>query len=54
MQIEESSFELSTLLEENFDIVLSKAAEKNVELLYKIDSQVPNTICSDLVYSGKC
>jgi signal transduction histidine kinase/CheY-like chemotaxis protein len=48
MQIEESSFELSTLLEENFDIVLSKAAEKNVELLYKVDSQVPSVICSDL------
>jgi signal transduction histidine kinase/DNA-binding response OmpR family regulator/HPt (histidine-containing phosphotransfer) domain-containing protein len=48
MQIEESSFELSTLLEENFDIVLPKAAEKNVELLYKIDNQVPGVICSDL------
>jgi signal transduction histidine kinase/DNA-binding response OmpR family regulator len=48
MQLEESSFQLHTLIEENFDILLSKAAEKNIELLYMIDSQVPHAICTDL------
>ncbi len=48
MQIEESTFELGTLIEENFDIVLFKAAEKNIELLYHIDTLVPATISSDL------
>jgi two-component system, sensor histidine kinase and response regulator len=48
MEIEEVPFELNMLVEEIFDVMVAKANEKSLELLYQIDPDVPGTIISDV------
>jgi signal transduction histidine kinase/CheY-like chemotaxis protein len=47
LQIEEYPFDLRTCLEDAFDLVITKAAEKNLNLAFLIDDGVPQTIVSD-------
>ncbi len=48
MELEEQPFELRTCIEEALDLLTTKAAEKNLELAYLIDSQTPNWIAGDV------
>lgn len=48
LELEEHPFELITCVEETLDLLASKAAEKNIELLHLIDSQVPPFIVGDI------
>ncbi|MFN4149526.1 MAG: response regulator [Candidatus Sericytochromatia bacterium] len=48
MTIEEYSFELSKCIEESYQLLSSFASNKNIELLYNIDSVVPPVIKSDI------
>jgi signal transduction histidine kinase/CheY-like chemotaxis protein len=47
LQIEEYPFDLRTCLEESFDLVVTRAAEKNLNLAFLINDGVPQTIVSD-------
>jgi len=48
MELEEQPFQLRTCIEEALDLLTTKAAEKNLELAYLIDSQIPNWIAGDV------
>ncbi|NER80088.1 MAG: response regulator [Leptolyngbya sp. SIO1D8] len=48
LELEEQPFLTRQCVEESFDILLSKAAEKNLELAYKIDRDVPESIVGDI------
>ncbi len=47
MELEEHPFELRTCIEESFELLSSKAAEKEVDLLYYIQPDVPQGIIGD-------
>lgn len=47
LELEEQPFDLRTCLEESFDLIASKAAEKGLELNYRIDSQTPSHVIGD-------
>ena len=48
LELEEQPFELRTCVEDTFDLLAAKAAEKQLELAYQIDPQVPKTIKGDV------
>lgn len=47
LTLEEQAFSLSDCVEEAMELLATKAAEKNLELIYTIDDQIPDTIISD-------
>jgi len=48
MDLEEQSFELRSCIEEAFDLVATKAAEKKLDLVYLIEHDVPAYIIGDI------
>ncbi|MDJ0703977.1 MAG: response regulator [Leptolyngbyaceae cyanobacterium MO_188.B28] len=48
LELEKHPFELRTCVEEAFDLLAAKAAEKTLELAYQIDPKVPQTINGDV------
>jgi PAS domain S-box-containing protein len=48
LDLEQHPFELRTCIEESFDLLAPKAAEKGLELAYFIAPQVPKTILGDV------
>jgi len=48
MELEEKPFEIRTCIEETFDLVSTKAAEKKLDLLYFIKPDVPVSIYGDI------
>ena len=48
MELENKPLEIRLCIEETYDLLASKAAEKNLELLYMIDSDVPEFIDGDV------
>lgn len=48
LELEEYAFDLNNFVEESLDILALKAAEKNIELAYFIDLEVPNTLVADV------
>ena len=48
MELEEQPFNLRSCIEEAFDLVATKAAEKDLDLLYLIESEVPAAIYGDI------
>ncbi|NET37608.1 MAG: response regulator [Cyanothece sp. SIO1E1] len=48
LELEKHPFELRACLEEAFDLLATKAAEKKLELAYQIDPQVPRAIVGDV------
>ncbi|MEM7180908.1 MAG: ATP-binding protein [Spirochaetota bacterium] len=47
-KLEEQPFKLSLCIEDTIDIFIPKASEKNLELLYNINANVPSWIVSDI------
>ena len=47
LELEQTPLPLQTCIEESLELLAPKAADKEIELLYHIDEQVPNTIISD-------
>ncbi|MGF1491290.1 MAG: response regulator [Microcoleaceae cyanobacterium] len=47
LELEKSPFNLRTCIEESIDLVATKAASKNLELVYLINPTVPNQIVGD-------
>ncbi|QMU29976.1 hybrid sensor histidine kinase/response regulator [Adhaeribacter radiodurans] len=47
MELEQQSFNLRECLEEVLDMFASKAAQQQLELLYELDSKLPNCIVGD-------
>ncbi|MEB3360058.1 MAG: response regulator [Synechococcales bacterium] len=47
MELEEHPFEVRQCVEEAFDLLFSKAAEKRLELAYQIDRDVPDLVMGD-------
>jgi PAS domain S-box-containing protein len=48
MELEQHPFELKTCIEDVFDLLSAKAAEKNLEMNYLVQKGVPNTIVGDV------
>ena len=48
MVLEESSFELKKCIEDVLDLFASEASEKNLDLLYQIESDIPSHIQGDV------
>ncbi|MBN1327223.1 MAG: response regulator [Candidatus Cloacimonetes bacterium] len=48
MELEEQPFELRTCIEETFELVATKAAEKKLDLVYMIEPDVPANIIGDI------
>ena len=48
MELEEQPFEIHSCIEEVFDLLMTKATEKNIELVYLIQPQVPYSIIGDI------
>lgn len=48
LDLEEYPYQLRSCLEEAFDLLLGKAAEKKLELAFQIEPQVPHTILGDV------
>ena len=48
LDLEEQPFDLRTCIEESLDLVVTKAAEKKLELAYLFDPGTPNTIVGDV------
>ncbi|MEM9088806.1 MAG: response regulator [Cyanobacteria bacterium P01_F01_bin.53] len=48
LELEEHPFELRTSIEEAFDLISTKAAEKQLELAYQVDPTIPNTLIGDV------
>lgn len=48
LDLEEQPFFIRQCVEEAFDILLPKAVEKHLELIYKIDREVPDSIVGDI------
>jgi len=47
MELEHQPFDLQSCIEESFDMIAPKAAEKGLNLTYMVDDSVPGTIMSD-------
>lgn len=47
LELEEQDFDLVQCLEDSLDVIVGKASEKNVEVVYEIDSHVPAVIRGD-------
>lgn len=48
LELEEHPFELRNCIEEAFDLISTKAAEKQLELAYQVESTIPNTLIGDV------
>ena len=48
MTLEEFPFEISQCVEEAVELLASKVAEKNIDLLYFIDPEVPDIVSGDI------
>jgi signal transduction histidine kinase/CheY-like chemotaxis protein len=48
MDLEEQPFAVGTVIEETFDLLATKANEKHVDLLYRIDENVPVYLAGDI------
>ncbi len=48
LDLEEYPYQIRSCLEEAFDLLLGKAAEKKLELAFQIEPQVPHTILGDV------
>ncbi|NEQ32818.1 MAG: response regulator, partial [Leptolyngbya sp. SIO4C5] len=48
LDLEEHPLDLRCCIEESFDIIATKAAEKKLELAYQIDSVLPNILIGDV------
>lgn len=48
LELEEQPFQLRTCIEESIDLLAARAAEKRLELVYKIDPQTPRIIAGDV------
>ncbi|MEM9216336.1 MAG: response regulator [Cyanobacteria bacterium P01_F01_bin.150] len=48
LELEEQPFSLRSCVEEAFDLLFSKAAEKKLELAYQIDNNVPDLVLGDI------
>ncbi|MEM9809505.1 MAG: response regulator, partial [Cyanobacteria bacterium P01_D01_bin.56] len=48
LDMEECPFELRTCIEEALDLLATKAAEKNLELVYLVESDIPNRLVGDV------
>ncbi|MBC8205720.1 MAG: response regulator [Kiritimatiellales bacterium] len=47
MELEQQDFDLSQCIEESLDLMVPRAAEKDIELIYEIDGNVPLVIRGD-------
>ncbi|QHI69605.1 response regulator [Tichowtungia aerotolerans] len=47
MELEQQDFDLSQCVEDTLDLMVTKAAEKNLEIIYDVDSNVPSVIRGD-------
>ena len=47
MQLEEQDFDLPQCVGDTLDLMVTKAAEKNLEIIYDVDSNVPSVIRGD-------
>jgi len=47
LELEERPFEIATCVEDTFDLVAARAQEKQIDLLYSIDSNVPAFVVGD-------
>ncbi len=48
LELEAEVFNLRTCIEDTLDLVAPKAAEKNIDIAYKLDSTTPTTILGDV------
>lgn len=48
LELEEHPFELARIIEETYDLLSPKAREKNIDLLYLIESDVPWEVIGDI------
>ncbi len=48
LEFEDHPFDLRECIEDSFDLMSTKAAEKNIELLYKYDFETPSVIRGDV------
>ncbi|MGL5510445.1 MAG: response regulator, partial [Microcoleaceae cyanobacterium] len=48
LELEQTPLALQTCIEESLELLAPRASDKEIELLYHIDEQVPNTIISDV------
>ena len=48
LEIEKQPFDIRTCIEEAFDLVTSKATDKNIELLYSIEDVLPTNVIGDV------
>jgi signal transduction histidine kinase len=48
LQLEQAPFEIAVCVEEAIDLVSQRAAEKHLELAYRIDSRVPSCLVGDI------
>ncbi len=48
LELESHPFELHTCIEESLDLLAPKAAEKNLDLSYQVDDQIPRILVSDV------
>jgi len=48
LELEEHPFELRTCIEEAFDLIATRAAEKQLELAYQVEPTLPNTLIGDV------
>lgn len=48
MELEQNPFELKTCIEDVFDLLSARAAEKNLELNYLVQNDIPNSIIGDV------
>jgi PAS domain S-box-containing protein len=49
LDIEENPFELRSCIEDTYDMLANKALEKNIDLLYLIDTKIPAVIIGDII-----
>lgn len=49
MELEEFPFILNTIIEDTFDLLATKANEKNIDLIYYIEESIPRTLDGDIV-----
>ena len=47
MELEEEPFELNVCIEEVFDLLASRSQQKNLDLLYRVDPEIPQYIVGD-------
>ena len=47
IELEEEAFELNVCIEEVFDLLAPRAQQKNIDLLYRVDPEIPQFIVGD-------